>query len=1667
MSSSGRGWKGGKKTGATRPQARASASSSHRGWKSEKKVTSGRHRGPATKKLPQLFGIGCLLIGLLGIAIWIWWPDHQVHTHFVIVNPLQGSSRFPYEARVEFPESNAAAVGWFESGKHSVSQSTSLNFTNEEGEVSGDDALLQDADVSIIFYRAMTVPGKDHKHLALLKNSKPDLQADDQFEDLGMLKKRLSELPKKQQKLLIVDVNSMDSDWRAGFFGDSLHRELISWTEADELENLIVVLSCDVGESSWPSGLPGWGGTVFESVLEQAFSSQADTNGNDALSLEEFVEYLTKKTNEWVVAHRSSAGQHVQVYPKLETLAEKSPGQSIVLMKSLSQRPSREPMVNAARDLLDDLPELWRQAATTASGAQRNVSPILQTSATAQLRFAEASLEEGKLDVAERWVTMARDNFLDAERVEEPAHVVLAQTDSVLAYSGVKAWLAGFQLQAVPNNDVPGLQSYEILRRNIEAYPFQQIGLNPPDEAEINEIVGTRQRFEIAAALAFRNPGQLRPILLDLQRRLLFSEDLLFADQILLSSDQSAASHGKVRREIDAAVDRIEEFVLLQLEVEQFQFEVLGELADYAKWASANAEQLYVRDLLSALRSRSTSQIPLDATPLEKLPFTISNSLNDMEGLLQEYAVQLDARFAEVDEVAEAHRALKEKFESARNSWKKLQETAEKIDYASISRPIDRWREASRASFLPNFNKDKRLAAIEAAGFPWLAGELQTAVSTSSSDGSSVEQIVINRDRSVWKSVWALRLHDLLEISLSRSTNPAPQAMAKVWDVWKRLETATTADEVHEQLYQLRTMLLARWKAARNQLVQAQAMSPTDLHGYAKQLATADLTARYFSADDFDDLTQVHRGLRGTISRVQQIDYGLLLSQLALQSKWVQPGSAKIASNDFWYIKNCNAWLSHVESSIAKDGHLSGLQSFVADQRQDLEQVENWSMAMVPPKSLFFEGEEQQLDLILDSRLSGNLPESGVASLFVLDAQAEAESTPILGVPKNGIPVAFDEPVFRTELAIRRLRIPAGEKPQEFLLRSELFYRGRRPQQASIPVNPYPAKERTWQYLADRSTAEIRVRGNDHRPVVFVLDWSYSMSPEPKVGETPKQRHLAAINALEEIIKGLLDDKEAAETMRVGLVIFGHRSRDGANEVREYNATFPTAFESFKGNVNLQMEIAPNDDVQVLHEIGLLKTGSAALLEKLERLRNVKPWGTTPLGLAMKTAAEQLSIEGKEGGIVVAMTDGVPTDLGNAAFASHHRRFEELKKQLAPAEIDAVILALDLGEDQSALSTLKCVFGDGTVPCQSAFMEGKDPLNVPILETQAEGDTGGGLLRSVIDDKLQARNFVIQRRNNEIVGQGPLSDTTVVVAADQSYKVTFGDFTIQDVRVAKGDSVLLDVNWSKERFDVNRDLPNHHSENASPVVNTEQDAPSILRVVEVIEGRANSTDNGNVDAITINVMLDHSKLHRPVRKPSEIWFSVSASADSSFVPDAVTQTYSSEFGAPGWKLEVSPWPMKSAVRVNAFWKMERTTPDEVIPLQKLAEARSRESALMLGGAPSLPRFKIWQKRTKSELEDVYEVRLESLDQGDFQSLSELRVECGEWGVQQKRETFQPDNVPHLKTTVGTNVVIHRFEYPASGTNFEPKVIALTSLASRQKGASALEKPIQVVERTIR
>jgi hypothetical protein len=141
-------------------------------------------------------------------------------------------------------------------------------------------------------------------------NSGAWLRLSDLLDEL-FVKDRPGKPPASVKKLLVLDANRMDANWRLGLLYNAFADKLQATVEAAGIPNLCVINSSSPGQIGWAA--PELGGSVFGYFFAQGLKGAADVeetgNGDRVVSLGELSEYLKTHVAQWVGENRADSQQ--------------------------------------------------------------------------------------------------------------------------------------------------------------------------------------------------------------------------------------------------------------------------------------------------------------------------------------------------------------------------------------------------------------------------------------------------------------------------------------------------------------------------------------------------------------------------------------------------------------------------------------------------------------------------------------------------------------------------------------------------------------------------------------------------------------------------------------------------------------------------------------------------------------------------------------------------------------------------------------------------------------------------------------------------------------------------------------------------------------------------------------------------------------------------------------------------------------------------------------------------------------------------------------------------------------------------------------------------------------------------------------------------------------
>lgn len=1638
-----RNWRGGRKSSAG-PPAQPSGGGPSRNWRSENKATTGRKQ-TSNKRLPRLIAAGLFLAILIVAAILLWNPEGRVASYFYTFNQVTGLKGQTYGTVLQLPD-NAATANYWTIGRHFANTLTGEpKFPAEQTHRSGK------SNVVIVYYRP-------------IDSSDPALSPAAGFRTL---KDELNNLSADVYKLLIVDINSADPDWRQGFFGQLAPDDLSQWPAS--IQNLAVIVSGDQGEQSFSSDLPDWGGTIFERFVEQGFSNAADTNSDQQLTLLEFYDFVATKTTDWVSNYRRGSGQHVQIFPDRKELVSAENTLDFVLMKSLPDPPRRDPQASQFATLQSEISSSWeRLAALPRYGI---AFPVRSRAVVSHLHAAEFTLQNGRETAAKEHLHLAQDTLSVLESdLKRPTEFQLAterlnlfQEDA--AFTQWKSTAAFADYTSVLGNLQP---AENMIRDNIQLFDFPGFGITAPTSDQSAEFVQARQDLERVAGMAIGCSNQVEPLLMQVQQQLLAAEDLVFVNPAQLPNS-SPMNAQQLRSKATEMNRKIEEYVRLSLKSRGLARELLAILPNDLQWAAANWEPDAEnrKRLLDGLSQRALISDPGRLSSTAQLQIAVANLVQHAETFLATWARHTGTSFSSFQDVEQATAELKLAYDNTQTSHEHVQNLfSALLDKDPAASTENQWTGARNALRAPFFDAAQR-ATLTALGHDPINEEKSQGASAKSSPSTAEMRISEWHERMIWETAWALRINDLLAVILAdESSTKTHESLRNTWTIFS--EDLST-EKLAQSLEKIGIGIRSHWDECRESI--RIAANPNkewdDPVRMCGQLNRADLAARLLFADDFD-LVESHETVTRELTAAGHIQYSLMQADRALLSQWIllsdprtrwfDPATVNLPVSDKWYVQVCDHWLKQAGTLIDK-AKLGEFSKRIENRQASLSDADSWTFGQrakgTEPLEFPFGDRTITTSLTLDV---GSPPHPGLGSYSLTPGSNPSESAKLLNVSLQGMPVELDQPGQQVNVEITLDGQPATGNCSNVTYQGDFFYRGRTYRTAALTVDPCPAAEQELHFLANRNATQVTLNGEDNRPVMLVLDWSRSMLI------SGNKRNLAALDALQSILDE--DANILSQQAKVGLVVFGHRryweNQDGITVNQLYKNFAEQNGRDFQG----LDKIDPLDDVVTEVAPRRLELNRDELQNVIKVFRDIEPWGTTPLGQAFIEAANRLDQLNEDGGLICVISDGAAFDLGRLddlltpadiskfenkygkAYVENWRnkcvdRFEAIKRRLSSDNINAVILALDFKKGDPEFRNLEKVFDSD-----------QSGLHVPIQEVSSVSEPRPDRLRDVLAQQVKPRPWSIKHVNEQQGTTYPLGQVGSV--SPGQYSVQFGQkFSLNDFTISTGDQLQLSLNWNQERIEVVRNLDAKISAPAVPGSDQEPDMPTLLHA-----GASRIAGNqGQESAIQLMIMLDHYQVQRPVRRPAETEFELKAIVDIQFRAQQTIVEETPQFGAPGWIITADTWPRNQGVNLTAWWKMSRTPPDQVLRVTEFLEANSSKQTKTFGDN-GIPRFQLWQQVTNEGTDKVFEVYLEAVDKLDFETLRHVRVEMGTARILNDPETFAADPVEHQVRIIESGVVVHSFIYPKeSAVEFTEKVIGLTTAQSRRAGASTVTIPV--------
>ena len=463
---------------------------------------------------------------------------------------------------------------------------------------------------------------------------------------------------------------------------------------------------------------------------------------------------------------------------------------------------------------------------------------------------------------------------------------------------------------------------------------------------------------------------------------------------------------------------------------------------------------------------------------------------------------------------------------------------------------------------------------------------------------------------------------------------------------------------------------------------------------------------------------------------------------------------------------------------------------------------------------------------------AANLPQA-TAAVFLSDQQGR------IGPP--GWPLAVPQPDLKADqplLAQNMTLDTAGLKSRGPLVQAVASVRGN--DFAAPLLLRAPGGLRVEYRPILYGPPQVTVLGFDRKKasVVFILDCSHSMSA-PVAVERPDDAVRTESTRME-VAKGslrsLLAELAARGDLRVGVRLFGHRvgwSTTKADELlRQTGYAEP-----------IPAELRPYADVQEILDLGRFDTTIAAKV--YDQLQTVKPWGESPIFLALQQAIADFGADDNSARSVVLITDGQ-----NSQFNPPREFAPALADVLAAAQRAGVaihVVGFDIPANEA--TTARRDFEQIAAASGGSFVPAKD--STALVET--------------LQTLLRPGQFRVDDAGGNVLAQAEIGRSITLRnhRGREDYGVAFENMR-EPVELFGGEAVELTVRRGSPRLEV---VP-YLKGNPQPQNMIVQEDGAATPLVAWLH-RSVRTEQG----IRFPISIQHADLHF-VPRPVEMWVEV-------------------------------------------------------------------------------------------------------------------------------------------------------------------------------------------------
>ena len=1598
-------WRGGRRSQRAVQQEAASEKS----WK--------RSRSPAAagkgRRRPWLKLILTLLTMLTFVVVgwWIFQPVNQLRTHFVMLDLLADSTNSQNASTEFFDPVKAPAIPQLGKSRRPLGVITggrpsSLKFAEAA------DTDLNAAQVVVVYLQTHLLTTGAGTIQCLGKSSTPDLK-DNQSESLVVLKEQLRILTEGQKRvLLIVDEVDGLTAWRLGDFRDDAAEEILSWPSSEDFRNrLVVVSSYSEPQLAGPASSTYKGCTHFGSVVANGLSQLGDTGNavqsQENLDIAEFCEYVVSKSN-------ANSHRQVRISPSLEQL--RTGDRNFVVLGELPLAPKA---VDAKQSKFSELNRLWKQRDKLGKKLAWRWRPMLWQSSTEFLLRAQQADLSGQIHITENLLGKADAKL--AELAEATSQIFLDSAEPDNEFGIPQEWL-----QDAPNGDGNNNATTTFaLTQNLDKYPFDELNLETPDTL-ITKAKDCRVAAERAANTALGVINLIPQTIRSAEQWTLLAEDRLFTSNLPQDHSKRIDDNHDLWKSIQkfsSAHQRAELLLQRTLSASEslaywaatFDFEMDSDFED--NWSDLLARHLSTKairqdslnDALSTatqLEMRKVAGIKQISVPLRSRIFRLLISSRVLQQQL--HPVEPDSGFV-ADDLSKKGKELTAISSQCDAEWRAIEEgiltlcsesylSRSNMPDAEVHSQLRRIRATLNITMLPPETRDQLMRRL-------LVLSEEAAEQPAEASASEANAVVLSsaRQRALWYGQ-----HLVLLANGGASTNTSGLHTA--------IDGLTAEGREPLAIARFGSEVRSFWKQARSVVTAARASTGSDI---AESLRTGDLLSRGFSA--FDEV-ECPLSVTSNLQTLWRVEHSLSHAERLLMGQWVLPTEAPPSGESRWYAATADDWLSNAKVlATGLNTASNSVPAFVDERLNELKDQKDaaaaWSISMSHATGIVdLRGNDVEAILPLALRFQST-PPRGIAALQFPTKPSESQVT----VRGNSQPVELQAGSESIDVTFHRDGNPGTDGCDIANFQPAIFFRGRKfAGGTTVSANPCAAEEFVYRKTSRPKTASVKVFGDDVRPLAFVMDMSLSMK-DPEAGP---RKYDVALDRLRDTVKGL------GKEHRASLRVFGHR----VNNAGESNEKYKTFFGK---DAKSSEDVTPQKDTVVeVTQRKMDNVGASQFLSVIEKLRKTEPSGITPLLRSIRDAIRDDL--GNKPGIVVAITDGIATDAGihNKTFQKHDdipNLSGDLRRVIVANPATKVIVVTFSFQNQRERNALtKIMANSGITSGQIVNAENGSGLMDAL---RAAFDP---IAFEVSESSLNASSFS---------GKADLGKTLEALPAGKIYQVNYADIEpATDLLAGPGDHFQLKVDWPTRKFEFVRDDKGGQFKKVEASRPADLQTPWILRSTTANLERTAGSDFGK---LSLTLMLDHENSFQPVRQPKEIEFRFT-SIEGYRAPD-IEEKYSAASGAPGYQISIPQWPVNQYVRVDAAWKMKRTTPDYVLTYEELQQREKlaeKGTFLPCSVSPTL----LENGHLQIRLDPIGPApdRLSSPDSDN--RVEDIRIEIGSRGELRSYASFRPDEVTHSIHRTEDGAVVFVFDGKYDVNKLAGKDIAFTSRASRLKDA---------------